>query len=87
MLGFWPHHGRLKLSIWRCETGAKLLEHQLSETSPLQVDVHPETQHVLLLHGVSVARRLHLRHVRGCRAGSRPLIWLVGSAPRSSQPP
>ena len=54
MLGFWPHQGRLKLSIWRCDTGKLLLEHQLSETQPLEVDVHLETQHVLLLHGTSV---------------------------------
>lgn len=56
LFGFWRCNGRPVLSIWHTENGVKAAEHSLSDLagcSPIYVDFHRETQHLVILHGIS----------------------------------
>eukprot|EP00435_Cladocopium_sp_Y103_P048578 s691_g14.t1 len=57
LLGFWRCNGRPMLAVWRTSNGMKVAEHNLSDVaaaSPIWVDYHRETEHLVILHGVSV---------------------------------
>ena len=56
LLGFWRCSGRPMLTLWRSSDGMKVAEHNLSDgaaASGIWVDYHRETQHLVMVHGVS----------------------------------